>query len=102
MRILFKIILFPLTLVLSLLVLILNFAVDYGGWLTNILAGLFFLIGIAITIGKLSGKPMLATSWGTCLIPFVFAFLLSPYGLMGLVAAIATGLDTFNSILKDI
>ena len=102
MRILLKVLLFPVTLLLSLVVLILNFIVDYGGWVTNILAGLFFLIGLAITIGKLSGKPMLSASWGVCAIPFVFAFLLSPYGLMRLVAVITDGLESLNETLKDI
>lgn len=102
MRILLKILLFPVTLFLSLIVLILNFIVDYGGWVTNILAGLFFLMGIAITIGKLSGNPMLSASWGVCATPFVAAFLLSPYGLMRLVSVITDGLDSLNETLKDI
>lgn len=73
---------------------------DYGGWVTNILAGLFFLIGIAINIGKLSGKPMLSASWCVCAISFVFAFLLSPYGLMRLVEVITDGLESLNETLK--
>lgn len=103
MRILIKIILFPVTLALSILVLLLNFLVDYGGGFASIVAGLLFILGVVLVGGKLMQVTgAVSSSWGTICIPFVFAFLLSPYGLTGLVALIAGGLDSFNELLKSI
>lgn len=103
MRILLKIILFPLTLALSIIVLILNYLVLYGGALTNILAGIFFTLGVVLTGAKLLQVTGVDTThWGVILTPYVVAFLLSPFGLMGLVAMIAGGLDSFNGLLKSI
>lgn len=103
MRIFIKIILFPFTLALSITVLLLHFLVEYGGLLASIVAGLFFTVGVVLVGGKLMQVTGVASSsWGTICIPFVFAFLLSPYGLTGLVALIADGLDSFNGLLKSI
>ena len=103
MRILIKIILFPVTLALSILVLLLNFLVEYGGGLASIVAGLLFTLGVVLVGGKLMQITGVASSsWGTICSPFVGAFLLSPYGLTGLVALIAGGLDSFNELLKGI
>lgn len=103
MRIFIKIILFPLTLAPSITVLLLHFLVEYGGALASIVAGLLFTIGVVLVGGKLMQVTGVAnSSWGTICIPFVFAFLLSPYGLTGLVALIADGLDSFNGLLKSI
>lgn len=103
MRILIKIILFPVTLALSIIVLLLNFLITYGGALTNILAGLFFTLGVVLTGARIFGVTNAVSSpWGVVAIPFVVAFLLSPFGLVGLVALIADGLDSFNGLLKSI
>lgn len=103
MRIILKIILFPITLTLSIIVLLLNFLITYGGALTNILASLFFLLGVVFVGARIFGWTNAGTSpWGVTLTPFVVAFLLSPYGLVGLVALIADGLDSFNGLLKSI
>lgn len=103
MRIFIKIILFPVTLALSIIVLLLNFLVEYGGALASIVAGLFFFLGVVLTGAKLFHMTgMDATSWGTIAAPFVFAFLLSPYGLIGLVTLAADGLDSINGLLKSI
>lgn len=103
MRIFIKIILFPLTLALSVTVLLLHFLVEYGGALASIVSGLLYIIGVVLVGGKLMQVTgVVSSSWGTICIPFVFAFLLSPYGLTGLVALIADGLDGFNGILKNI
>lgn len=101
MRILIKIILFPVTLALSILVVLLNFLIEYGGGLANIVAGLLFTLGVVFIGAKLIGW-IDSTTWGVVAIPFVCAFLLSPYGLTGLVALIAGGLDSFNELLKGI
>lgn len=103
MRIILKIILFPITLALSIIVLLLNFLITYGGALTNILAGLFFTLGVVFVGARIFGWTNAGTSpWGVVLIPFVVAFLLSPFGLVGLVGLIADGLDSFNGLLKSI
>ena len=103
MRIILKIILFPITLALSIIVLLLNFLITYGGALTNILAGLFFMMGVAFVGARIFGWTNAGTSpWSVVLTPFVVAFLLSPFGLMGLVTLIADGLDSFNGLLKSI
>lgn len=101
MRIFIKIILFPVTLALSITVLLLNFVIDYGGALASIIAGLLFTLGMVLIGAKLIGW-IDSTSWGMVASPFVGAFLLSPYGLTGLVALIAGGLDSFNGLLKSI
>lgn len=103
MRIILKIILFPVTLALSIIVLLLNFLITYGGALTNILAGLLFTLGVVFVGARIFGVTNAVTSpWGVVLAPFVAAFLLSPFGLMGLVTLIADGLDSFNGLLKSI
>lgn len=103
MRILLKIILFPVTLLLSILVTLLNFLIIYGGGLTNTLAGLFFLLGVVLTGAVLFDVTGVNnTHWSVILTPYIVAFLLSPFGLMGLVARIADGLDSFNGMLKSI
>lgn len=103
MRIILKIMLFPITLTLSIIVLLLNFLITYGGALANILAGLFFTLGVVFVGARIFGWTNAGTSpWGVVLIPFVVAFLLSPFGLTGLVALIADGLDSFNGLLKSI
>lgn len=101
MRILVKIILLPVTLALSLLVLVLRFFHTYSGLVTNLFSGAFFLFGIAAGVLKLMGDSSFQT-WESCLLLLLFSFLLSPFGLRGLVAVIAEGLDSFNQMLKEI
>lgn len=101
MRILIKIMLFPVTLALSILVVLLNFIIEYGGALASVIAGLLFTLGMVLIGAKLIGW-IDSTTWGVVAIPFVAAFLLSPFGLTGLVALIAGGLDSFNGLLKSI
>lgn len=103
MRIMVKIILFPLTFSLSIIVLLLNFLITYGGALASVLAGLFFTIGVVLTGARLfSIAGVDSTHWSVILTPYVVAFLLSPYGLTGLVSLVASGLDSFNGVLKSI
>lgn len=103
MRILLKIILFPVTLALSIIVLLLNFLITYGGIFTNILSGLFFTIGVVLAGARIFGTTSAVIApWSVVATPFVVAFLLSPFGLVGLVALIADGLDNFNGLLKSI
>lgn len=93
MRILLKILLFPVVLVLTVLVAFCRFFCLFSVLLLGILAGLLFLIGLLVLFaGRVDG-----------FIGFmVLAWLVSPYGLPLAASWLTDRVADFNRMLKSI
>ena len=106
MRILFKILLFPISLVLTIFVAVSMFVVERCAVVLNILSGIIFIAAIAGYSQYLFGWPFgtagNAPTLQLAIIGTVFAFLLSPYGLPTLVAWLLGKLDNLNGAIKSI
>lgn len=106
MRIFFKIILFPISLILTIFVAISTFLVERVAGLLNIVAGVLLFGAIACLLEYFFGWPIgvqgspAALTAGICGI--IFAFLLSPYGLPTASIWVLDKLDTLNEAIKDI
>jgi hypothetical protein len=105
-KILLKIILFPISLLLTVFVGISNFLIEKFAIILNIASGIIFLGTLAALVQYLFGWPygepgnpqnlvMVATG-------VVLSFLLSPFGLPTLVAWIVSKLDLLNELIKSI
>lgn len=94
MKVLLKIILFPITLSLSLLLSVSKFLLIFGGGLLGLVSSLCFTMGLIILL-FLSDRTMgLAT--------LAVAYLMSPYGLPLLGAWIIAHVEGFNDWLKAV
>ena len=106
MKMLFKILLFPITLLLTVFVAVSRFIVVRCAILLNIIAGISFFGGLIFLISYLSGWPLggagAVDHLQTAVIAGVFAFLLSPYGLPKLMMWIVDKLDDLNGAIKSI
>ena len=94
MRILFKILLFPVTLVLTVLVLFCQFVCLVGTTLLSILA--FLLAVVALGILLFSGQPAEGIKY------LIIAFCISPYGIPLLAAWLIGRAEAFNGLLKSV
>lgn len=97
MRILFKILLFPVTLSLSVVVGFFRFVRHITGGLLSVASGLMFtvtLLGIILPVTKL--PP--ANYW----MMFALAFLISPFGLPKLADWLLDWLDGVNMAIRSI
>lgn len=94
MRIVLKILLFPVTLVLGLVVAIARFVCHFSGALLSIAAGIVFTIAVLALI--LLGDARAAISAG------VLAFAISPFGLPMLAEWLVDRLDDLNVLVKSI
>ena len=106
MRILIKILLFPISLVLSIFVAVSLFVVERCTVILNIISGIIFVAALSGYSQYLFGWPF-GTAGDTptlqlAIIGTVFAFLLSPYGLPTLVAWLLGKLDNLNGAIKSI
>ncbi|MDL2233169.1 CD1845 family protein [Ruminococcaceae bacterium OttesenSCG-928-L11] len=106
MRIFFKVILFPISLVLTVFVAISSFLIERCAILLNIIAGLGFLAGLVNFAQYFWGFP-----FGTAGTPYhlksgiflmIFAFILSPYGLPTLAMWIVEKLGNLSDAIKSI
>ncbi len=94
MRILLKVILFPITLVLSITVATSRFLCHFSSVLLSILSVVIFLIAVlALLILK---DPLAALNAG------IIAFVISPYGIPKLADWLIDKLENFNCLLKSI
>lgn len=93
MRIILKILLFPISLILTVLKYILLFMLNVGTWLLNIVSILIAFGAIASFIGGETGLGMVA---------LVLAFLFSPYGLPFVAGKIIIGIEKINLMIKRI
>ncbi|MEG1475697.1 MAG: CD1845 family protein [Longicatena sp.] len=94
MRILLKILLFPITLALTIIVLVCQFLCVFSSMLLSIVAFLLFVLGLAVMvfIGEI----------GEGLKALFAAYLISPYGLPMLAAWLIGAVDGLNDRLKAI
>jgi len=106
MRILIKILLLPLSLLLTVVVSVSMFAVERFAGILNILSGVMFIAAVIGFAQYLFGWPVgTAGNMPTlqlAIIGTVFAFILSPYGLPALAAWLLGKLDNLNSAIKSI
>ena len=106
MRILFKILLFPLSLLLTIFVTVSMFVVERCAGLLNILSGIMVIAAAAGYAQYMFGWPVGAAGNASTLqlaiIGTVFAFILSPYGLPTLAAWLLGKLDNLNGAIKSI
>ena len=94
MRILLKIILFPITLLFSVMLLICEFICLFGTVLLSILALLLFTLALGIMIFLGEAQDGLKA--------MVFAYLISPYGIPLLAGGLIGKLQAVNERLKSI
>jgi len=106
MRTLFKILLFPVSLLLTIFVAASGFIVKRCAVLLNILAVILFLAAALGLVQYLAGWPFggagNASALRSAVIAGVCAFLLCPSGLPKLTLWIVGRLDTLNRSIKSI
>ena len=106
LRILIKILLFPLSLLLTIIVGVSMFVVERCAALLNIVSGIMFIAALAGFSQYFFGWPFGTAGESSTLqlaiIGSVFAFLLSPYGLPSLAAWALGMLDNLNGAIKSI
>jgi hypothetical protein len=94
MRLLFKILLFPITLMLSIVVGVCRFVCDCSGAVLGVIASLLFTMALLALILLREPRGALTTA--------VAAFLLSPYGIPKLAEWFIDRLDDLNGAMKSI
>lgn len=106
MRVFFKIILFPFSLILTIFVAVSMFLVERVAVLLNILSGIIFLGALVSLLQYFFGWPYgeagtsYALTAGIC--GMVFAFILSPFGLPTVMVWILAKLELLNDAIKAI
>lgn len=94
MRIILKILLFPVTLVLTILILVCRFLCNFSSAILGIVSIVLFLLGLGIVI-ILQDPPGSLTA-------FIIAFLISPYGIPKFADWLIDRLDDLNYAIKSI
>lgn len=93
MKILIKLLLFPVTIILTLLVALARFFCLFSGMVLCVIAGAFFLFSVLMLfIGELHGFIGFA----------LLAWAISPYGLPGAAAWLTERVADINNMLKAI
>jgi hypothetical protein len=106
LRILFKILLFPISLVLTVIVAFSSFIIVQCAAILNIISGLLFLGALLCYAQYFFGFPY-GSAWEThelvtAVTITVTAFIISPYGLPSLVMRAVDKLDDLNLAIKSI
>lgn len=94
MKILFKILLLPVVLALTIFVAVCRFICTFSSMVLSILASLLFLCGLGciVLLRDLPGAvPIL-----------IFAFAISPYGIPAVAQWLTDRLDDLNGLIKAI
>ena len=94
MRILLKVLLFPVVIVLSILVSVGRFLYEFSVAILGVCAMGLFMLALATWI-------LLQDFQGAIPI-FIFAYVVSPYGLPALAGLLVEGLDCINDAIKSI
>jgi len=94
MRILLKILLFPVTLALTILVLVCRFFCNFSSVILGIISFVLFALGLGIVI-ILQDPPGSLTA-------FIIAYLISPYGIPKFAEWLIDRLDDLNCAIKSI
>ena len=100
MRIFFKVLLFPVSLILTLLVSVSSFLVGGVGNVLKIISGLLFLGTLAM--GGLAIFKSDVYDWMPVIVIGAAAYLISPYGLPKLAEWLVVKLDDLNDLIKAI
>lgn len=106
MSILVKMLLFPVSLVLTVLVGVLNFLIEKVAVLLNIFSGIIFIAALAgyaqyffgFPFDRIGDTPTLQLA----IFSTVFAFVLSPFGLPTFTLWLVNKLDNLNCVIKSI
>ena len=106
LRIFVKVLLFPLSLLLTVIVSVSMFVVERCAGILNIISGIIFLAALAGYSQYLFGWPVgtagQANTLQLAIFATVFAFILSPYGLPTLAAWLLGKLNDLNDAIKTI
>ena len=99
MRILLKILLFPITLILTLVVNVSAFLVGGISGVLNLISGLLFtgallMCGLAVFDSDIYWQPAIVLA--------VVSFIISPYGVPKVAAWLVVKLAELNEIIKEI
>ena len=94
MRLIFKILLFPVTLALTILVLVCRFLCDFSTVVLGIIAFLIFMLGL--------GTMILLKEVGDGFGILIMAYVISPYGIPLFASWLVERLDDLNCMLKSI
>lgn len=93
MRILLKLVLFPITLLLSILIAFMSFLLGVGGIFMSVFSGLCVLAAITAFMQGMNGMGLLM---------LILGFLFSRFGLRALGVNLIVALSSFNDTLKSI
>ena len=106
LRIFFKVLLFPLSLLLTIIVAVSMFVVERLAGILNILSGIMFIAALAGYAQYLFGWPVgtagNVSTLQLAIFGTVFAFILSPYGLPMLAVWLLAKLGDLNGAIKSI
>ena len=106
MRMLFKILLFPVSLVLTILVALSNFLIVQRSMLFDTLSGLSFLLALFFWsqyfFGWAFGGPRDPHYFRIAIIFTALIFLLSSYGLPALIKKFTKKLENLNNTIKSL
>lgn len=99
MKILLKIILFPVTIALTVFVLILRLMHRVSSGVLNILAVMLLLVALTTWIFKLMGDPMFQNFDDNCITMLIMALVFSPFGLPLVAGFLIELLDAANKAI---
>ena len=106
LRVIFKVLLFPLSLLLTIFVAVSMFLIERFAVLLNIVSGIMFLAALAGYLQYLFGWPIgdagNMSTLQLAIFGTAFAFMLSPYGLPSLAMWLINMLDGLNYAIKSI
>jgi len=106
MRIFFKILLFPISLVLTIFVALFTFLTERVAGLLNIFSGILFLGAVVTYVQYFFGWPYGqagdTNTLVSAIVVTVVAFILSPYGLPTVLIWVLAKLDDLNDAIKAI
>ena len=106
LRVLFKVLLFPLSLLLTIFVAVSMFLIERFAVLLNIFSGIMFFAALAGYAQYLFGWPIgdagNTSTLQLAIFGTAFAFILSPYGLPLLAMCLINMLEGLNCAIKSI
>lgn len=100
MRVLFKLLLFPISLILTIVVYVCAFFVGGFGIVLKIISGLLF--ACMLLMGGFAIFKSNVYDWQPVIVLAVVSFLLSPYGLPKLAEWLVIKLAELNDLIKEI
>ena len=106
LRVIFKVLLFPLSLLLTIVVAVSMFLIERLAVLLNIFSGVMFLAALAGYAQYLFGWPVgdagNTSTLQLAIFGTAFSLMLSPYGLPLLAMCLINMLDGLNCVIKSI